>query len=173
VDRIVIAGLRELGVHGVLAEEQTRPQPFEVDVELSLDATAAGESDGLDDTVVPRLIAMGADRDRVDALTAFADLIPHFVEQDRAAKLPTLPDGTTLDLTDPASLEKLKQAFMAMSPEQRVQAAAGFQEEALRFISGAFGKEMSPEMVERMRERLAQEMSASEPKAPPSEGGNV
>jgi len=32
MDRILIAGLRELGVHGVLAEEQTRPQPFEVDV---------------------------------------------------------------------------------------------------------------------------------------------
>jgi hypothetical protein len=109
---------------------------------------------------------------RVDALTAFADLIPHFVEQDRAAKLPTLPDGTTLDLTDPASREKMKQAYLAMTPEQRVQAVAGFQEEALRFISGAFGKELSPEMVERMRERLGQEMSATEPKAPPSEGGN-
>ena len=32
---IVIKGLRELGVHGVLPEEQTRPQPFEVDVELT------------------------------------------------------------------------------------------------------------------------------------------
>jgi dihydroneopterin aldolase len=51
MDRIVIVGLRELGVHGVLAEEQTRPQPFEVDVELSVDVSAAGESDSLDDTV--------------------------------------------------------------------------------------------------------------------------
>ena len=34
---IVIAGLRELGVHGVLPEEQARPQPFEVDVELEVD----------------------------------------------------------------------------------------------------------------------------------------
>lgn len=49
--RIVIAGLRELGVHGVLPEEQTRPQPFEVDVELTVDLTSAGESDALDDTV--------------------------------------------------------------------------------------------------------------------------
>lgn len=48
---IVIAGLRELGVHGVLPEEQTRPQPFEVDVELDVDLTAAGDSDDLDDTV--------------------------------------------------------------------------------------------------------------------------
>ena len=48
---IVIKGLRELGVHGVLPEEQTRPQPFEVDVELEVDLFAAGESDALDDTV--------------------------------------------------------------------------------------------------------------------------
>ena len=48
---IVIKGLRELGVHGVLPEEQTRPQPFEVDVELTVDLAAAGESDALDDTV--------------------------------------------------------------------------------------------------------------------------
>ena len=49
--RIVIAGLRELGVHGVLPEEHTRPQPFEVDVELTVDLSSAGTSDALDDTV--------------------------------------------------------------------------------------------------------------------------
>jgi dihydroneopterin aldolase len=51
VDRILIASIRELGVHGVLPEEQTRPQPFEVDIELKVDLTSAGESDALDDTV--------------------------------------------------------------------------------------------------------------------------
>jgi dihydroneopterin aldolase len=50
-DRILIVGLRELGVHGVLPEEQARPQPFEVDVELEVDLAAAGSSDDLDDTV--------------------------------------------------------------------------------------------------------------------------
>ena len=50
-DRILIVGLRELGVHGVLPEEQARPQPFEVDVELEVDVTKAGASDDLDDTV--------------------------------------------------------------------------------------------------------------------------
>ena len=39
---IVITGLRELGVHGVLPEEQTRPQPFEVDVELTVDLDGRG-----------------------------------------------------------------------------------------------------------------------------------
>ena len=51
MDRIIISGLRELGVHGVLPEEQIRPQPFEVNVELHVDARAAGESDNLEDTV--------------------------------------------------------------------------------------------------------------------------
>ena len=51
MDRILVSGLRELGVHGVLPEEQTRPQPFEVDLELLVDVRAAGESDALEDTV--------------------------------------------------------------------------------------------------------------------------
>ena len=51
MDRILISGLRELGVHGVLPEEQVRPQPFEVDIELRVDVAAAGESDELEDTV--------------------------------------------------------------------------------------------------------------------------
>jgi len=51
LDRILISGLRELGVHGVLPEEQVRPQPFSVDIELLVDARRAGETDLLDDTV--------------------------------------------------------------------------------------------------------------------------
>ena len=51
MDRIVIAGIHALGVHGVLPEEQTRPQPFEVDVELLVDLAPAGNSDALEDTV--------------------------------------------------------------------------------------------------------------------------
>jgi dihydroneopterin aldolase len=51
MDRILISGIRELGLHGVLPEEQTRPQPFEVNVELAVDLEAAGTSDDLDDTV--------------------------------------------------------------------------------------------------------------------------
>jgi dihydroneopterin aldolase len=51
VDRIVIAGLREMGVHGALAEEQERRQPFQVDLELAVDLASAGTSDALADTV--------------------------------------------------------------------------------------------------------------------------
>jgi dihydroneopterin aldolase len=60
--KIVIAGLRELGVHGVLPEEQTRPQPFEVDVELDVDLKSAGETDNLDDTVDYSAVAEAVSR---------------------------------------------------------------------------------------------------------------
>jgi dihydroneopterin aldolase len=51
VDRILIAGLRELGVHGVLPDERVCPQQFEVSLELHVDLTKAGASDELADTV--------------------------------------------------------------------------------------------------------------------------
>lgn len=62
MDTIAITGLRELGIHGVLPEEQARPQPFEVDIELSVDLSAAGESDSLDDTVDYSAVAEAVSR---------------------------------------------------------------------------------------------------------------
>ena len=50
-DRIEIRGLRVLGVHGVLPEEQGRSQPFELDLDVDLDTTAAAASDDVADTV--------------------------------------------------------------------------------------------------------------------------
>jgi dihydroneopterin aldolase len=43
--------LRVVGTHGVLAEEQVRPQPFEVDLEVETDLRVAGASDRLEDTI--------------------------------------------------------------------------------------------------------------------------
>jgi|SRR5687767_9367150 dihydroneopterin aldolase len=51
MDTIMLSGIRALGAHGVLPEEQGRPQPFEVDIELSVDLAPAGRSDVLSDTV--------------------------------------------------------------------------------------------------------------------------
>lgn len=50
-DRIELRGLRALGTHGVLPEEHHRAQPFEVDLDVEVDLTAAGRSDDLDDTI--------------------------------------------------------------------------------------------------------------------------
>jgi dihydroneopterin aldolase len=50
-DRIVLAGMRFFGYHGVLPEERARGQEFIVDVEVEADLAAAGRSDALADTV--------------------------------------------------------------------------------------------------------------------------
>jgi len=50
-DRIELRGLRVLGTHGVLPEEQSRAQPFEVDLDLEADLRLPGRSDLLADTV--------------------------------------------------------------------------------------------------------------------------
>lgn len=49
--RIELRDLRALGVHGVLAHERERPQPFSCDLDAWLDTGAAAESDGIGDTV--------------------------------------------------------------------------------------------------------------------------
>lgn len=50
-DRIELRGLRLVGTHGVLPEERTRAQPFEVDLDLEVDLAAAGATDDLGATV--------------------------------------------------------------------------------------------------------------------------
>lgn len=47
MDAIQLRGLRVMGTHGVLAEEQVRPQPFEVDLDVEADLREAGEHDDL------------------------------------------------------------------------------------------------------------------------------
>jgi dihydroneopterin aldolase len=55
-DRISLINMRFDGRHGVLDKERAHPQPFEVDVELSLDLAPAGVSDDLSRTVDYRQI---------------------------------------------------------------------------------------------------------------------
>jgi dihydroneopterin aldolase len=50
-DRIELRGLVAAGYCGALPEEQERPQPIEVDVDVHIDLTKAARSDALDDTV--------------------------------------------------------------------------------------------------------------------------
>lgn len=51
VGTIEVLGITAVGRHGVLAEEQARGQPFEVDLRLGVDLSAAAASDQLEDTV--------------------------------------------------------------------------------------------------------------------------
>ncbi len=89
--------------------------------------------------------------------TAVADLIPRFVQDDRALKLPTLPDGTTLDLEDPASREKFGEAVMAMSPEERERFLAQARVQGARFLAGMFGKDLPRQVMERLQEGIAED----------------
>jgi dihydroneopterin aldolase/2-amino-4-hydroxy-6-hydroxymethyldihydropteridine diphosphokinase len=50
-DRIELRGIRAVGTIGVLPEEQARPQPFEVDLVLEVDARTAGRTDDLEHSV--------------------------------------------------------------------------------------------------------------------------
>ena len=61
-DQIELRGLRVLGVHGALAEERERAQPFEVDLDVEADLRAAGASDRLDDTLDYGAIAATVER---------------------------------------------------------------------------------------------------------------
>lgn len=83
-------------------------------------------------------------QERVAAVSSFAEFIPTFVVQDRSLAMPTLPDGTPFDPSDPASIEKLKTAFATMTPEQQRTFIAQTQAAGARFVLGAFGKDLPP-----------------------------
>lgn len=85
-DRIEIRALRVLGTHGLLAEEQDRAQPFEIDLDVSADLTVAGRTDGIEDTVdygdvVERASAVVTGR-RYRLLEALAEAIAEAVLAD-------------------------------------------------------------------------------------------
>ena len=50
-DQIELRGLVASGYCGVLQEEQSRAQPLEVDLDVALDLSRAGDSDALDETI--------------------------------------------------------------------------------------------------------------------------
>lgn len=50
-DRIYLHEMVFMGRHGVTDEERAQPQQIEVDLDVSLDLSAAGRSDDLSDTV--------------------------------------------------------------------------------------------------------------------------
>jgi dihydroneopterin aldolase / 2-amino-4-hydroxy-6-hydroxymethyldihydropteridine diphosphokinase len=60
VDLIQLRGLRVLGTHGALPEEQDRAQPFEIDLDVEADLAGAGASDDLADTVDYGAVAAAA-----------------------------------------------------------------------------------------------------------------
>jgi hypothetical protein len=92
----------------------------------------------------------------VDTVTRFVDLIPSFVATDKALHLPTLPDGSTLDPTDPASRARFEEAVRSMTPEQQQEAVVKAQAEGARFLLGMFGKDLPPGAAEEAVRRAAE-----------------
>ena len=74
-DRLSLLGMRFEARHGVLDWEKETPQPFEVDLILHADLSAAADSDDLDTTVdysalheMVRAIVQGPSFDLIEAL---------------------------------------------------------------------------------------------------------
>lgn len=74
-DRLRLTGMRFQATHGVLPEEKVTPQPFEVDLVMRADLSAAAERDELTATIdyaalfdLVRAIVAGPPRDLVEAL---------------------------------------------------------------------------------------------------------
>jgi dihydroneopterin aldolase len=85
-DRIELRGLRALGTHGALPEEQLRAQPFEVDLDLVVDLHRPGATDDLGDTVDYGAVATIAERvvttERFSLLERLAERIAEEVRAD-------------------------------------------------------------------------------------------
>jgi hypothetical protein len=106
-----------------------------------------------------RFADVAAMQERLALVLHLVEMVPSFVEDDRAIHLPTLPDGTPLDLTaldssDPATRQALEKAFESMTPEQREQTLQQVQEQGLRFVMGMFGKDVPPEKLTEIEQRL-------------------
>ena len=55
-DTIALSGIRAFGRHGANPGEKDVPQPFDIDVSLDVDLSAARRSDALADTIDYRLV---------------------------------------------------------------------------------------------------------------------
>ena len=94
VDHIQLRGLRVLGTHGALPEEEGRPQPFEIDIDLEADLRQAGRSDVVDDTVDYGALAQAVARvvsvERFALLERLAERIAEVALADQRARSVTV-----------------------------------------------------------------------------------
>lgn len=85
-DRIALRGLRAFGRHGANPGERDVPQPFDVDVVLAFDLTAARRSDALRDTfdyaALHRAIVAIVGRERYALLERLGDEILNWIFSD-------------------------------------------------------------------------------------------
>ncbi len=94
MDVIELRGLRVMGTHGVLAEEQLRAQPFEVDLDVEADLADAADSDDLAATLdygeVAKVVSAVVAGPHVQLLEALAARIADAVLTDHRARSVTV-----------------------------------------------------------------------------------
>lgn len=116
-DRIELRGLRALGTHGALPEEQIRAQPFEVDVDVYADLRGAGESDALGDTVDYGALAEAVERvvtrEQFQLLERLADRIADEVRRDTRVDSVTV---TVRKLRPPVAVDMASAAVTITRP---------------------------------------------------------
>jgi dihydroneopterin aldolase len=108
-DRIELRGLRVVGVHGVLAEEQTRAQPFEVDLSIHTDLVPAGRSDDLADTI---------------DYGAIAERVAGVVSGERCALLERLAERIAQTVLDDGRVRSVEVALRKLRPPVPVDLAS-------------------------------------------------
>ena len=116
-DRIELRGLRAVGTHGALPEEQERAQPFEVDLDVFVDLRAAGKSDSLDDTVDYGALAHAVERvvaqERYQLLERLAERIADEVGTDARVETVTV---TVRKLRPPVAVDLASAAVTITRP---------------------------------------------------------
>jgi len=93
-DVVEVRGLRVMGVHGVLPEEQARAQPFEIDLDVETDLSAAGRTDDLADTIdygnLAEMVARVVSGERFRLLERLAERIAEVVLEDERVESVTV-----------------------------------------------------------------------------------
>ena len=116
-DRIELRGLRALGTHGALPEEQSRAQPFEVDLDIAIDLHKPGQSDALEDTVDYGALADAVERvitkERFQLLERLAERIADEIRVDRRVESATV---TVRKLRPPVAVDLSSAAVTITRP---------------------------------------------------------
>ena len=116
-DRIELRGLRAVGTHGALPEEQQRAQPFEVDIDVCADLRQAGKSDALADTVDYGALAHAVERvvteERFQLLERLAESIADQIRADERVESVTV---TVRKLRPPVAVDLTSAAVTITRP---------------------------------------------------------
>jgi hypothetical protein len=110
---------------------------------------------------------------RVDAVSKLIDLLPGFVAEDDALKMPTMPDGTVLSpsMSD-EDREKVMAQVMAMSPEERTEYMRKAEFDGMESFAKMFGKNIDPAALQAAVDKNIAKQQAEHPErfggAPPA-----